>query len=627
MSFMINHNLRAMTGHRHLLGLQQSIKTSLERLSSGYRINRAADDAAGLAIRSRLRADIASCRQCTKNASQSISMVQVAEGALATIDAVLLRMKELAVQAGSANSSSNLDKLDAEFQSLYDEIDRISKSTRYADTILLDGSLSGQGMQIHVGPGTSDDDNLTFEIGDATLTGLGLRTLEKAGSEFLVNSYKTSNQTNPSVTALSDGGFVVTWVSTDQDGSSDGIYGQRYDESGNMIGSEFKVNTTIADSQKLSSVTNLDGGGFVVTWQSRDQDGDDYGIYGQMYDVNGSAVGSEFQVNTYTSGYQAYPSVADLSDGGFVVTWIDEEQDESGAGIYGQRYDSSGTEVGSEFRVNSYTPGTQWSPSVTGLSDGGFVVTWESSGQDGSGKGVYGQRYGSSGNVIGSEFKVNTETTSDQLDASVTALSDGGFLVTWQSLNQDGSGYGVYGQRYDDSGNEVDSEFQINSYTASSQYNPSVTALSNGGFAVTWQSNGQDGSGEGVYLQRYDRFGNLVGSESQVNEYTSSSQINPSITTLTDDGLVITWQSNGQDGSGYGIYGQLYKYDHASLSSTTYAREAMNTIDNAVSNIQALRADLGAVQSRLEYTISELNNRIENLQAAESVISDTDMAG
>ncbi len=174
MSFTVDNNIIAMAAHHNLLNVQNRMTKSLERLSSGYRINKAADDAAGLAISSGMRADIASCKQAVKNASQTSSMIQVAEGGLSTIDNILVRMKELSVQASSSNSSSNLDKLDAEFQSLGSEIARISSSTKYGDTALLDGSLSQDGLKIQVGAHNSQDDNITVKMGDATLEGLGL---------------------------------------------------------------------------------------------------------------------------------------------------------------------------------------------------------------------------------------------------------------------------------------------------------------------------------------------------------------------------------------------------------------------------------------------------------------------
>jgi len=117
-----------------------------------------------------------------------------------------------------------------------------------------------------------------------------------------------------------------------------------------------------------------------------------------MFDSDGNKVGSEFQVNTWTTDIQGNPSVSSLSNGGFVVVWESgcrasecTPQDGSGFGVYGQRFDSNGNKVGSEFQVNTWTTDIQGNPSVSSLANGGFVVVWESKGQDGSDYGVFGR--------------------------------------------------------------------------------------------------------------------------------------------------------------------------------------------------------------------------------------------
>jgi hypothetical protein len=129
-------------------------------------------------------------------------------------------------------------------------------------------------------------------------------------------------------------------------------------------------------------------------------------------------------------------------------------------------------------------------------------VTWQSNGEDGSGLGVYGQRFNSSAARVGFEFRVNTTTTLDQWRPAVAAFSDGGFVVAWASDSQDGSGQGVYAQCYDGSGNPADGEFLVNTTTLNDQWQPSAAAFSAGNFAVVWTSNNQDGSLEGVFGQR-----------------------------------------------------------------------------------------------------------------------------
>ena len=141
MGFVIQSNIVALNAQRNLNISSGAMQKSLERLSSGYRINSAADDAAGLAISQQFSADIASYKVGAQNVSQATALLQVAGGAMDQIDNMLTRLKELATQASSANAGSNLDKINAEGNQLLLEIDRIANSTTYAGTKLIDGSF------------------------------------------------------------------------------------------------------------------------------------------------------------------------------------------------------------------------------------------------------------------------------------------------------------------------------------------------------------------------------------------------------------------------------------------------------------------------------------------------------
>jgi flagellin len=155
MSLTIQNNIAAMDAHRQLQISDAGLTQSLERLSSGYRINKAADDAAGLSISMQMNADIASYNMASQNAAEATSLLQVAEGATDQISNMLTRLKELATEASSSNNSGNLDKINAEGNQLIDEIDRIANVTQYSGTNLLDGtfgvSVSGGTMTAGVG--------------------------------------------------------------------------------------------------------------------------------------------------------------------------------------------------------------------------------------------------------------------------------------------------------------------------------------------------------------------------------------------------------------------------------------------------------------------------------------------
>jgi len=190
-----------------------------------------------------------------------------------------------------------------------------------------------------------------------------------------------------------DGDAFVTWTSYGQDGSSTGIYGQRIDEAWMKVGSELQINSYTSNSQNSPRVALDADGNALVTWQSFNQDGSVYGIYGQRFDAAGMKVGEEIQVNTWTFGYQRNPSVAMDADGDGFITWRSNGQDGDRYGIYGQRFDSAGMQVGAEFQINTYSADFQTYPSVAVDTDGDVMVVWNSKGQDGSDYGIYGQRF------------------------------------------------------------------------------------------------------------------------------------------------------------------------------------------------------------------------------------------
>ena len=394
-----------------------------------------------------------------------------------------------------------------------------------------------------------------------------------AGAETAVNTHTTNEQQESAIATFSDGGFVVVWQSNLQDGNKWGVYGQRFDAAGVALGSEFQVNTYTNQQQMQPSVTALSNDGFVVTWESRTQDGGGYGIFAQQYDGSGVATGPEFLVNTHVGGNQQQSSVAALNDGGYVITWASENQDGSLWGVYGQRYDSAGDTVGSEFQVNTYTINKQERPAVAGLSDGGFVIVYQAfshAPSSGSNNDIIVQRYDSNGNTVGAEFRANTYKQGYQNEPAVTGLLGGGFVVAWESANQqDGSADGVFGQVYDDAGVAVGAEFQINTFTANDQYQVSLVGTADGGFTAVWaSSHSQDGNQHGVYGQRFAADGTKIGDEYLINTHTTRDQQYAALAAFADGGIAVTWSSHLQDSSNYGVYSATFRPEHRNFAGS-----------------------------------------------------------
>ncbi len=358
--------------------------------------------------------------------------------------------------------------------------------------------------------------------------------------EFRANTFTTDNQSNPVTAMDSDGDFVIIWHSYNQTGDADaGVYGQRYNTAGFAQSTEFYVNSFTFNFQYFPSVAMDSDGDFVVVWQSNGQTADTgYGIFSQRFNSVGVSQGSEFLINTYTTSSQKKPAVAMDSTGNFVVVWQSYGQTllpsgvDQGYGIFGQRYNSSGVAQGTEFHINTFTTGFQANSSIARDNDGDFVVVWQSGNQTGDdGYGIYAQRYTSSGATAGTEFRVNTYTTNFQANSSVAMDSTGNFVIVWQSKIQEGQSnyYGIYGQRYNSTGVAQGTEFRINSYTSNTQKEPSIAMDSDGDFVVTWQSKTQEGQSSyyGIFGQRYNSSGVAQGTEFIVNKFTSNNQKNP----------------------------------------------------------------------------------------------------
>ncbi len=345
---------------------------------------------------------------------------------------------------------------------------------------------------------------------------------------------------------------------------------------------DFQVNTYTTGDQVFLSVAADADGDFVVVWHSDGSAGTDslnHSVQGQRYASDGSPAGGEFQVNTYTTSFQTFPSVSMDAEGDFVVVWDSDGSggtDSSGDSIQGQRYASDGSPVGGEFQVNTYTTNSQVFPSVSMAASGDFVVVWQSSSSatDYSWS-IVGQRYGSDGSPAGGEFQINTYTPNYQGLPWVAADADGDFAVVWYSYGSSGtdsSGRSIQAQRYGSDGSPAGGEFQVNTYTTSDQVIPSVSLDSDGDFVVVWNSDGSSGtdsSGDSVQGRLYASDGSPVSGEFQVNTYTISAQTSRSVSLDADGDFVVVWLSDGSggtDSSSYSIQGQRYASDGSPIS-------------------------------------------------------------
>ena len=387
----------------------------------------------------------------------------------------------------------------------------------------------------------------------------------RIGQEFIVNTTATGDQFLPIVTALTGGRFVVTWYSTDPgDGSGSCIRARLYKADGAPFGPDFLVNSTAVGNQVFPAATALANGRFVVTWTSLHLgDGSGSCIQARLYNADGSAVGSDFIVNTTATSDQFNPAVTTLADGRFVVTWKSADRGDSSLScIRARLYSADGTAAGNDFIVNTTATNDQFDPAVTTLSDGRFVVTWQSGDLgDGDITCIRARLYNADGGAAGNDFIVNTTTTNNQSAPAVTALAGGRFVVTWQSNDtDDGSGTCIRGRIYNANGTTVSNDFIVNTTATNDQLVPTVTALADGRFVVTWFSfDPGDGSGSCIRARLYNADGGAAGNDFIVNTTTTNDQLVPTVTALADGRFVVTWFSfDPGDGSGACIRAQVF---------------------------------------------------------------------
>ena len=189
--------------------------------------------------------------------------------------------------------------------------------------------------------------------------------------------------------------------------------------------------------------------------------------------------------------------------------------------------------------MNSFTQGAQGNPAVDMDADGDFVVTWESNLQDGSLYGVFGQRFDSTGAPQGPEFQVNTTFTFSQRVSRVGVDADGDFVVVWFSL--DANETGLFGRRFASSGTPQGVEFPVNSHQTDDQVHPAVAVDADGDFVVAWTAQLMDGSGDGVFARRFKSSGIPQNLDTKVNTTTMGDQNYPAVAVHADGDFIVSW--------------------------------------------------------------------------------------
>jgi hypothetical protein len=333
------------------------------------------------------------------------------------------------------------------------------------------------------------------------------------------------------------------------------VFGQN-----NPTGPEFQVNTYTTLAQRFPSAAAEADGDFVITWDSESQDGSSYGIFARRFSSGGVSLATEFQVNTVTIAGQRHPSAAVDADGDFVIAW--QGSSPSAYEVFFSRFSSAGAVLTGETQVNTFVTGGQREAAVASDADGDFVVTWFSFAQDGNSGGIFARKFSSAGAPLTSEFQVNAYTIGYQKNPSVAAEADGDFVIAWESFGQDGASSGVFARSFSSAGAPLTGEFQVNAYTLDEQSTASVAASTSGEFVVAWQSRFQDGYRQGVFARRFSSTGAALANEFQVSEFTTGSERNASVGAGADGDFIVAWD----DAVGQNVYARRFSSAGAPLT-------------------------------------------------------------
>lgn len=372
---------------------------------------------------------------------------------------------------------------------------------------------------------------------------------DTVGVEFVVNMTPGSGAPAMAVDALGNS-IIAAWHQTAASGSTD-IRVRRYGADGMPIGGEVLVTSTAGG--RMPSVALDPAGNFVVVWQAPDAYGD--GVFARIYSSDGLPRGGAFQVNGYTAYDQRAAKVAMDAAGNFVVAWESDVQDGNGSGIFARRYAADGTARGSEVQVNSGPNDYENQAAIAMNPAGAFVITWNCTDypyDSGMAKGICGQLYNADGSTRGWLFRVNSYTNDQQWSSSVAMDEAGNFVIAWQSYTQepypDHNGWGIYAQRFSSTGSRIGAEFLVNTTTAKHQYDPAVAMDADGDFTVLWKGQSADGADYNIYGQSYAADGSRRGGEFKVNTVVSGEQSLPSIAMDADGDWAGAWLSADDPG-------------------------------------------------------------------------------
>ena len=517
---VVQHNLQAMNANRMLGLTTKTVAGSTEKLSSGYRINRAADDAAGLAISEKMRKQVRGLTQAAANAEDGISCVQTAEGALAEVQDMLQRMNELCVQAANGtNSTSDRQYIQDEIDQLISEVDRIAETTKFNETFLLKGDQEGATDNIYItNYSTTYTKNIVPNGYNGTPTTycmnyIGTNNLYVVDSKVM----KTGPSISLGADKISTGDDMTKYLKKDLSADNKGKAALNTTSYTAFINVELNSSITAAGTDLYT-----DGASSVVKAKQE--------LF--IYNTENSTV-THITKDTVMTKYLNDDNT--MKDQYRLVDYVDSSK-------------GTGSKVKSQITGNN---GFKWTDKNLEI-DESIQKLYDADGKEVSGIALH-QYFDEQGNYKGGLYKTSQAKATDEVFSSTASA-----------------------QKYAKQGETVAT---ISRYITQSSKQVA----------------------EGLTFQLH------VGAQSD-----RKNKITATIDTLTSAGLGID---------------MLASYNIGIVDITgNNATDAIDVVDEALQRVSRQRSALGAVQNRLDHTVRNLDNIVENTTSAESAIRDTDMA-
>ncbi|MDC7717522.1 DUF4347 domain-containing protein, partial [Vogesella sp. DC21W] len=473
---------------------------------------------------------------------------------------------------------------------------------RYYDLLQTDGAnvpLSNSGIS----------KTITFDfVAEST------RDLADLGDDFAINTTTDNAQSSVSTAKLSNGNYVATWLSTEQsDPGHNSVVAQILSPTGSKIGNEIIVSSANnGQDEYYPVVTALSNGRFVVAYLTTSDNDGDYGIAFVIVNADGTT-GSETIVNSTTDRYEEFLSVANIGNDQFVVIWSSATLAYDGSEVYSRTYDSSGNAVSAEVTIraaadiNGGAGGFVAMPTISSSGNGTYAVGW--------------LEYDSSYNLLGAYGRIGNGTpfliTSQPgiFSIRLATLADGSVVAAWS--DQASGTDDVYFQRYDSTGVAQGSVTQANTVTSGSQAAPSIAALAGGGFVIGWESSVGDYSSSGVFGRRFDAQGVAIdASDFEINQHRRNGQTGVSITAGDGNSFFSAWSDDTADGiSNGGIEGRIYtatvaapvvtlSVSNSSISETGGSTTITATLDKVASTDTVVTLTPTGTASGSDYSLS-----------------------